>query len=168
MGTHLLRAAILAIALAVSVGACGAQEVEPASAPSTPTPAAPAPGAPATVVTGRMVARDAGTLMVDEVAVLDGQAAVDAAHEDGELPESETSLPNDVYVRDLRRQSMFDVAAHATTRLYDCTAGCELVEVDTDAFLSGATLPFGGENAVVQLMLDDADIVVAISEVYLP
>ena len=170
-----LRVTVTALSLALATSACAITSVE-TSGPTEPVtevetldPSAPPSRAEARIA-GRLVDRGPGRIAVDVVRVLFGQEAVDAAHEDGELPPEEDSLPNDVYIDDLGVQEQHDVAEDATTELIDCaTGGCQLATFDTATFLSGELdPPYGGEHPVLELDLDAVGVVVAIREVYLP
>jgi hypothetical protein len=100
------------------------------------------------------------------VRVLSGAEAVAAAREDGVQVEGD-SLPDDVYVQDLKQTVKVPVAGDGGFQIYDCSAGCELVGTTLDALASGKATPYGGANAVIDVWVD-AGAVVSFVEVYLP
>jgi len=88
---------------------------------------------------------EGGSLLLDPAVMLDGEEALEAAHEDGAIPADE-ELPNDFYIRNLEIESLiFPVADDATFTLigFDANGGFVDVEVDRAAFeallLGGAT-----------------------------
>lgn len=123
---------------------------------------------PAGMVAGRVTAKGAAEVSLDTVLVLSGAAAVRAAIADGELPEGEDTLPNDVYVRDRHADELvLPLATDATVGVFDCSAGCELVEVSMADWLSGAVTAYGGPDVPYEVTVHDG-VVVRIAEQYLP
>lgn len=107
-------------------------------------------------------------IVLDRVAMLSGEEAVAAARQDGQMPEGEDTLPNDFYIDDLPDEpGEVPVAADATARVFDCTASCELTDVDVDDLLAGRARPMNGDGAVFELRLRDG-VVVALAEIYVP
>lgn len=128
----------------------------------------PAAGSLEGVVVGRVLAVDAGQLSVDTVLMLSGSEALRAAIADGELPEGEDSLPNDVYVRDRSSDRLaLRLAGDVAVLLYDCTRECEQVEVSAADWISGAVQALGSEHAPYELTVH-AGAVVRVAELYLP
>lgn len=128
---------------------------------------------PLTVVDGRgtdlvhgRLAFNGASIAIDHVQVLSGERARAAAVEDGVLEEGQ-DLPNDVYVRPGRTLSNHDVAEQVTVSIYDCTSGCQLVEVSLEALRDGTVVPYGGTEAVFEVTMV-AGLITALTEVYLP
>ncbi len=120
---------IAALVLALATAGCAITRVEtsgptdPVTEVEVPDASTPPTSGPAEAqIAGRLVERAPGVISVDVVRVLSGQEAVDAAHEDGELPAEESSLPNDVYIDDLGIREQHDVDRrrhHRADRLRD-------------------------------------------------
>ncbi|MGH3443042.1 MAG: hypothetical protein ACRDUY_13560 [Nitriliruptorales bacterium] len=121
-------------------------------------------------------------MTVDLVDLLSGQEAVDAAKEDGFLGPDETDLPNDVDVRDrdgarydvavsgsYRDGARYEVAVSGSARVAvdDCPRGCEHVDGDVDAFLTGRAKALNGEHAIYDVTIAGGS-VVGIAEICLP
>lgn len=166
---HTSIAVVLTAGLALS--ACGGDDTAapPDDTGSDPKPTA-TPDRPSQneEVTGWLLALDDGrTISVDPVRFLSGQEAHDAAVEDGEISEDE-ELPNDFYIDDIAPdEATYDLDEEATVQLYDCSGGCELVDVALHDFVDGSVIPYGGEHALIDLVVEDG-VVVAITEQYVP
>jgi hypothetical protein len=115
---------------------------------------------------GRLVSIDTANVTLELVRVLSGDDAVAAAKAEG-VPLEDGTLPNDVYVQDLKRTVTVPVAGDGGFLIYDCSAGCELVGTTLDALASGRATAYGGATAVVEVQVD-AGAVVSLVEVYLP
>jgi major membrane immunogen (membrane-anchored lipoprotein) len=114
---------------------------------------------------GRLRHIDEGSVTVEVVRVLDGEAAVAAAEADG--VDVGEGLPNDAYVQDVGETYVLLLAGDAGARIIDCSAGCEEVDTTIAALASGEATPYGGPNAIVAITIDGGE-VVSLAELYLP
>lgn len=117
--------------------------------------------------TGWLRDRSAASIELDEAEMLSGEEAIDAARDDGQLP-PDGELPNDFYIDDdSAAVTVLPVSQDVTVSLYVCTAGCELRDVDAQAFLRGEIDAYGGDEPLVNVEVRDGA-VVSIEEVYMP
>lgn len=108
-----------------------------------------------------------GTVSLDEAQILDGEEAVEAAREAGDLG-PDGRLETDFYVSDPDDHTRtLQITDDTTVELFDCTAECELRAVDTQDFLDGTAEPLNGDGTIYTLELD-GDEVVSLVEQYLP
>ena len=151
----------------VALGGCGDDDTT-ADTTVPPTVEVPAEG-DQRELTARLTEIDTASASVelDEVDVLTGEEARQAAIEAGEIGADE-DLPNDVWIRDdSDATERVPVDPEAVVWIYDCTGACERVQVDRDAFLRNEIQPFGGDGAVWEITITEA-MVTSLLEVYLP
>ena len=144
---------------------------KPAAQPE-PTPPAEPSAKPAIVTdgdhAGRLVSITSKDVTVNLVRVLTGDEAIAAAKADGGgALDDDGTLPNDIYLQDLGRVVTIPVAGDGGFRIYDCSGGCEIVGTTLGALASGEVIPYGGPNAVINLIVDRG-VVVSFEEQYLP
>ncbi len=121
------------------------------------------------VVTARIKEIDtaSASIELDELEILTGEEARQAAIEAGEIEPGE-NVPNDVWLRDTDATTeRLTIDPDALVWVYDCTAGCEQVQVDLGAFLRHEVEPYGGELAVWEITIT-GDVITSVLEVYLP
>jgi hypothetical protein len=161
--------AVLAVAAACGDDDGAAPTTEPPSTqPSTSEPEAPGEG-DQRELTARIVEiyTASASIELDEVEVLSGEEAKQAAVDAGAIEPGE-DLPNDVWIRDdSNATERFTVDPAAVVWIYDCSAGCERVEVELSAFLRNEVAPYGGDTAVWEVTLTDG-MISSLLEVYLP
>ncbi len=103
----------------------------------------------------------------DELVILTGEEARQFAIEAGEIEPGE-DVPNDVWLRDANDATeRVTVDPVAVVWVYDCTGGCERVQVDLGAFLRHEVQPYGGDFAVWEITIT-GEMVTSLLEVYLP
>jgi hypothetical protein len=176
-----LAAAVMIVALAVGLAACGsdepgatestggdaAQPTDSGAAPAQPATTAAAPGEPTDMQNGRhpviveQVDAAGRTVTFDLVQWFDGDAATKAAAEDGE----ESPPPNDYYIRNVNpRLRTLPVAPDARLSLSGVTlgqGGADSTEVDL------ATVAAKGPNHLFWATVQGGRIV-ALEEQYVP
>ncbi|MDH3538857.1 MAG: hypothetical protein OEP52_02580 [Acidimicrobiia bacterium] len=186
-----LRPSIAVLALVATLAACGSDDDATATTARTSV-ATTTTMAPATTTTAmstrevvfgwlRSFVSDAGatTVAADTAEMLNGEAAVAAAREDGVIGADE-DLPNDYYIRNPDESTTeFTVSPDVVVTLQACYDGGECVtteEVDLDTW----SVLLGGEDdpgldwdwyGAGQLPYDftvEAGVIVEVQEVYLP
>lgn len=116
---------------------------------------------------GRLITIDPATVTFRRVRILTGEAAVNAAREDGRIGEGET-LPGDVYVQDTFETVTFPIDSDARIVLLEsCPDPCQEVETTLDALVAGRAVPAGGDEAYFVFTLRGGT-VVAMAEAYVP
>ncbi len=103
---------------------------------------------------------------IELVEMLDGQAAIDAARDAGEIGAGE-DLPNDFYIRDLDAAMVSIDVAGASVEVIDCSQLCERAEVGLADFLSGRRPAMNREFAIFEIEVAGGR-VTHIAEIYLP
>lgn len=119
--------------------------------------------------TVRLVSRDAvaSAVELDEVTLLTGAPAREAAIADGRL-DPEEDLPNDYYLQNSEESIVaMELATNAELTVIHCNGGCQPTPADLNAFLAGQVAPFNGPTAIFETTVDRGRIV-AIHEIYLP
>jgi hypothetical protein len=116
---------------------------------------------------GRIVTITTTSVTLDLVEVLTGEEAVAAAKADGHPLDDDGTLPNDVYVRDLKERVVMPITGDGGFQVYDCTNGCELVGTTLAALVDGSTVPYGGAEAPFSVRVDHG-VVDSLVEIYLP
>lgn len=144
---------------------------QPVAKPA-PQPVAGPTGTPAAVAdgdhAGRLISITTTDVTVNMVRILTGEEAIAAARADGGAGlDDDGTLPNDIYIQDLRRVVTIPVAGDGGFRIYDCSAACEIVGTTLAALASGEVVPYGGPNAVINLTVDHG-VIVSFEEQYLP
>jgi hypothetical protein len=103
----------------------------------------------------------------DELDILSGEEARQEAIAAGAIEPGE-DLPNDVWIRDDHDVTeRLTVDPTAVVWIYDCTRGCERVQVDLGAFLRHEIQPYGGDFAVWEITIT-GEMITSLLEVYLP
>ncbi|MEX0659492.1 MAG: hypothetical protein WD080_10200 [Egibacteraceae bacterium] len=98
---------------------------------------------------GRLLTIDASTVTFRLVEVLRGDAAVEAAREQGALA-PDGSLPGDAYARDTFETVTLPLADEPAITIQVCTPGCQEVPTTGEALATGEAVPGGqGENVFV-------------------
>jgi hypothetical protein len=170
--TPLVRIVAVAILLAIVAfaTACGDDDSTPAADDGVPGTDVEAPiEGDQREVTARIkeIYTASASIEFDELEILTGDEARQAAIDAGDIEPGE-DVPNDVWLRDdSDATERLTVDPAAVVWVYDCTGGCERVQVDLDEFLRNEIEPYGGDGAVWEITIT-GETISSLLEVYLP